>query len=63
MKGGIQNSNTEFINIMSEDLILEKSFMWIIFINAIKNNDNIDLVRYKQLSNIYISSELEFKIV
>jgi hypothetical protein len=53
LKTGIQNSNTEFINIMQEDLIIDKSFDVNGIINAIKNNNNIDLVRYNRSSNIY----------
>ncbi len=53
LKKGIQNSNTEFINIMQEDLIIQKYFDVNNIIKAIKDNNNIDLIRYNLKSNLY----------
>lgn len=52
LKAGIQIAETEFINIMQEDLIINKPFDVINIINAIKNNEKIDIIRYSKESNM-----------
>lgn len=53
LKVGINASKTNFINIMQEDLIIQKSFDVSAIINSIKNNNNIDIIRYSHGLNSY----------
>ena len=53
MREGIDNCDTEFINIVQEDLVLQKSFVVEDITNAIKNNSAIDVIRYNYNTNDY----------
>ena len=51
VKKGIDACKTELINLIQDDLVLIKSFDLNNCIDAIVNNDNIDLIRYAPVNN------------
>jgi hypothetical protein len=53
LRAGIDASTTEFINIVQEDLIIQKKLPVKSMISAIRYNHNIDIIRYDRKSNQY----------
>ncbi len=51
IKKGVDECKTEFINLIQDDLVLIKSFNLNNCIDAIINNDNIDMIRYSPYNN------------
>ncbi len=53
LRAGIKAADTDFINIMQEDLILQKPIPVDTMISEIQNNDDIDVIRYDREQNQY----------